>query len=608
MKLSLLTFSIIPDGMSKQVDAETLCRICGENAIPRIDLMDRELELYGAAELKAAMEKNGIACGSLITSIDFLDHPDDADGALRTALENCRHMGTDTLMIVPGWGKGSREPLPERSRNEMMEKAVRFFRGAVAEAELFGLTVGLEDTPQADKPFCTISEMRELMTRVPGLRLILDTGNILVGDPQADLLAYYQELKQYITRIHLKDVVKGNHAGTEVCVDGEKIAPVVTGSGILPMREFLGCLKEDGYDGDLCIEYAAPKDVHGLDHAKAVAPYTDYIRDVWEGQHVQSPCMTIHGVSKPVSRIFFGTAIMPMLSGQDCDALLDSIYAYGVNAFDCARGYGLAEQSLGNWIRRRNNRERIVLLTKCGNSHPDGSVLVNRKVIEEELAQSLEALQTDYIDIFLLHRDDPNTPVGEFIECLNEQQQARKIRVFGVSNWTRERIEEANAWAAAHGLNGFTVSSPNYGLADQVRDPWGGNCVTVSGDRNRDVREWYAQNRMPVLAYSSLGRGFFSGKFRSGDYEAAKKVLDPYAQAGFLYPVNMDRLARCEALAEEKGCEVPEIAIRYIFGSEMAVCAVVSTTNPRRMKQNVRAALNPLTQEEIAFLETGVRA
>ena len=236
---------------------------------------------------------------------------------------------------------------------------------------------------------------------------------------------------------------------------------------------------------------------------------------------IRAPHTEIPGIDKPVSRIFFGTAIAPMLAGKNVNALLDAVMAHGINAFDCARGYGFAEKSLGRWVRDRNNREQVVILTKCGNVNRKGEVAVNRKVILKELAASLRALNMDYIDIYLLHRDDPKTPVSEIMETLNECKQAGKIRIFGVSNWTHEHIAEANAYAAAHGLDGFSVSSPNFGLARQVSDPWGGECVTVSGPENAAAQSWYAENRMPVLCYSSLARGFFSGKFRSFDYEGA---------------------------------------------------------------------------------------
>lgn len=74
-----------------------------------------------------------------------------------------------------------------------------------------------------------------------------------------------------------------------------------------------------------------------------------------------------------------------------------------------------------------------------------------------------------------------------------------EYRIFGVSNWTHERITEANAYARSKGLEGFIVSSPNFGQAHQIADPWGGGCVTVTGEENEDARQWYTDNQMPVL-------------------------------------------------------------------------------------------------------------
>lgn len=311
----------------------------------------------------------------------------------------------------------------------------------------------------------------------------------------------------------------------------------------------------------------------------------------------------IPGLSVKASPLFFGTAMGPLLAGEDTSlALLDSVLMTGVNAFDCARSYGKAEETLGRWMRERGCRDRIVLLTKGGDIR-NGVVEVNRRVILEQLSRSLEALRTDRIDIYLLHRDDPNTPAEEMIDTLNEARQKGLIRIFGVSNWTRERIEKANRYAEKNGLSGFSVSSPNFGLARQMKDLWGGGCVTLSGPENEGDRAWYRENQMPVIAYSSLGRGFFSGRFRSWDYENARRVLDPYAQKGYLYDENMARLKRCEALAERYGVTVPEIAMRYVFGSGMNLFAVVSTSSAERLKMNLRAADEPLSGKEIRYLE-----
>ena len=310
------------------------------------------------------------------------------------------------------------------------------------------------------------------------------------------------------------------------------------------------------------------------------------------------------GVAVPASRIFFGTANGPMLAGEDVSPLLDGMLALGITAFDTARGYGQAERVLGDWMKARGNRDKLVLLSKCGDLK-NGVVHLDRQVIEQELAESLRQLRTDHIDVYLLHRDDLNTPISEYIDTLNEAKRAGKIVCFGVSNWTVARIRAANAYAEATGQAGFAVSSPHYGLAEQVADPWGGGCVTVSGNSRAADRAWYAGNQMPVVAYSSLSRGFFSGRFRAGDYDAARKVLDGPAQKGYLCEGNMARLTRAEVLAEREGCPVAEIAVRYLFSSRMNLFAVLSTGSASRMRQNIAASRNPLCEEDVRYLEYG---
>lgn len=305
-----------------------------------------------------------------------------------------------------------------------------------------------------------------------------------------------------------------------------------------------------------------------------------------------------------VSRIFFGTANPPISTAQDSAFdLLDSVLASGINAFDCARSYGLAENTIGKWIENRKCRDRIIILSKCGDVK-NGKVLVNRKVIMEQLQQSLEALRLDSIDIYLLHRDDPNTSIEEFIDTLNEIKAAGKIKVFGVSNWRYQRIEAANNYAKSKNLTGLQVSSPNYGLALQIKDLWGGGCVTISGSENEAARSWYIENQMPVIAYSSLGRGFFSGRFKAGDYESARLYLDTFAQKGYLYEENMQRLRRAEEVAKKYNVSVPEIAMRYVFSSQMNIFAIISTTSIKRLQMNIQAVNNPLNLNDVKYLES----
>lgn len=311
----------------------------------------------------------------------------------------------------------------------------------------------------------------------------------------------------------------------------------------------------------------------------------------------------IPGVEQEVSRIFLGTASAPFNEGGDGSELLEAALEQGMNAIDTARVYGKAENSLGRWLERDGNRQRVVLLSKCGHPSPLGIRRVNAREMRKDLETSLEALHTDCIDIYLLHRDDPSVPVGEIMETFAAMREEGRIRVFGGSNWRWERIREANAYAKEHGLPPMTVSSPQYGLASQVLDPWGGDCVSISGPAAEADRAWYREEQMPIVAYSSLGRGMMSGRFRSDDPKGAKAVMDTFARKGFLHPENMERLARCEKLAESKGCSVPQIAMSWIFRRGLNVFAVVSCSRPERLQQNAEALEIPLTEAECAWLD-----
>lgn len=312
---------------------------------------------------------------------------------------------------------------------------------------------------------------------------------------------------------------------------------------------------------------------------------------------------TISGINRPLSRIVFGCAIAPMLRGENVNGLLDEVYAQEITVFDTAENYGLSEMSLGQWMKDRKNREQLVLITK--GCHPyDGKERVTVEDLKHDLEQSFERLGTDYIDIYFLHRDDPKMEVGPLVELLNEYHREGRLGAFGGSNWTHGRIAEANRYASAHGLIPFTVSSPNYGLCNQVCDPWGGGPggITISGQQNAEARAWYVENGIPVFAYSSLGRGMFSGRVKSNRPEEAKQILDPFAVKGYCYPENFERLARAEKLASEKNCTVPQIALAWVLNQEIQVFPLASARSGERMAENVRALDISLSWEELAWL------
>ena len=324
----------------------------------------------------------------------------------------------------------------------------------------------------------------------------------------------------------------------------------------------------------------------------------------------------IDRVDKPVSRIVFGTANPVLFTafrsvyGESPDfkerldaafALLDGVYAEGVNCFDSADHYG--EEPLGEWLEARGLRDKVVILTK-GAHHNRWRRRVTDFDILHDVHNSLAKLKTDKLDLYMLHRDDPSAAVGPLMDALNRCYDEGKLGAFGVSNWTIPRIEEANEYAARHGMQPYTISSPNFGLADQVRDPWGGGCITISGPSNRGARKWYAEHRIPVFAYSTMARGFFSGRVKSSDPESAKAVMDEPGLKGYACPENFERLRRCEVLAAKKGLTVPQIAMAWIFNQRaLDVYALVSTSHPEKMRTNVQAREIALTDEECLWLD-----
>ena len=307
-------------------------------------------------------------------------------------------------------------------------------------------------------------------------------------------------------------------------------------------------------------------------------------------------------VDKPVSRLFAGTMLDTMRDGQDNSDYLDQVYELGINAFDSANVYGLAEASFGLWLEKRHNREKIVLQTK-GAHHDQFHKRVTPYYIEADVHTSLARLRTDYIDIYLLHRDDETKEVGPIVEKLNQLLEEGLIRSFGGSNWTHRRVAEANAYAESHGLRGFTAVSPYYGLAIQHADPFGGNCIGISGPENAEARAYYKEHGIPIIPYSSIGAGFFSGRIKSGDPEGAKAILGRSTVRGYCFPDNFERLRRAELLAAEKGYSVAQIAMAFVLNQDLPVFPIVGSRRVEAMKENVEATKIRLTPEELAWLD-----
>ena len=293
------------------------------------------------------------------------------------------------------------------------------------------------------------------------------------------------------------------------------------------------------------------------------------------------------GLDKPVSRLVIGTvggAELPFAS-----IMFDEFFRCGGNCFDTAYIYGTSDNTLGQWIKNRGIREQVVILSKGGHTPH-----CNPEAITRQLLESLERMQTDYVDIYIMHRDNPEIPAGEFIDVLNEHQKAGRIRAFGGSNWSLERVQAANDYAASKGLNGFSTVNNNFSLARMIRPPWEG-CIASS---DPESRAWFTKTQLPLMSWSSTGRGFFVRGNRNDDH-TDQGLLDWYSDDNF------ERLERTKELAKKKGVEPINIAMAYVLCQPFPTFALFGPANLDEMRISLRSFDIQLTPEELKWLDLG---
>lgn len=310
--------------------------------------------------------------------------------------------------------------------------------------------------------------------------------------------------------------------------------------------------------------------------------------------------ITLKGLTVPVSRMIYGTAIQALMSGGDADEILNKALEAGITTFDTARSYDQSEDGVGRWVEKNGLRDRVNILTKGCNPDMTG-LKFSPESLRGELEESLRRLKMDYVDLYALHRDDPTQDVSVFIDTLNRFADAGKIRVFGASNWHHMRMDAANEYAYKHGLRGFAFGSPAFSLAEIVGDPWGGS-VHLSGEGKKDARKWFRENNIPVFPYSSFARGFFSGKFRTDSGLAPLDVLPPWTCEEYVCEANLERLRRAEQLGREKGWSVGQINLAWILKQDFICCPIFSPSTVAHMDENLKGLEIELTKEQAKWL------
>ncbi|MCC6731325.1 MAG: aldo/keto reductase [Chthonomonadales bacterium] len=303
---------------------------------------------------------------------------------------------------------------------------------------------------------------------------------------------------------------------------------------------------------------------------------------------------TIAGIDRPVSRLIMGTMVCTTDDMALTSRLLDAYVARGGNCLDTARVYagGRTESAVGDWMHARGNRDAIVLIGKGAHPKGDGCPRVSPDGIAEDIAASLERFRTNRIDLCLLHRDDPEAPVGPIVEALHAHREAGRIGAYGGSNWTHARIAEANRHAAANALAPFVASSPYFGLARPNEPMWPG-CVLL----DEAGLAWHERARLPLLPWSSQAGGFFSGRYAPDD-RSYPDVARVYFSDG-----NWERLHRARTLAGDRGLTPNQVALAYVLCQPLPVFPLIGPRAEAEIDDSLGALGVTLTPDERAWLD-----
>jgi predicted dehydrogenase/aryl-alcohol dehydrogenase-like predicted oxidoreductase len=297
----------------------------------------------------------------------------------------------------------------------------------------------------------------------------------------------------------------------------------------------------------------------------------------------------IEGIDKQVSRLVLGTMLEgAVLREPHGFALWDEFFRCGGNCFDTAHIYGggLNESTFGRWMKNRGIRDDLVIIGKGAHTpYCDPENLTSQLLI------SLERMQVDKVDIYMMHRDNPDIPVGEFVDVLNGHVQAGRIGIFGGSNWSTQRTDEANEYAKSKGLQGFSVLSNNFSLARMVDPVWGG-CIQSS---DPESREWFTRTQTPLFAWSSQARGFFVRADR--DYTADKDLVRCWYSDD-----NFDRYERVQKMAKECGVIPINIALAYVLNQPFPTYPLIGPANLYELHTGLPALDIELTPEELRWL------
>ena len=268
---------------------------------------------------------------------------------------------------------------------------------------------------------------------------------------------------------------------------------------------------------------------------------------------------------------------------EETHAVVDAALEAGVTFFDTAEIYGNgggSERLLGEILEGR--RDEVVLATKFAWEPGDG--LAEPEAIHRSIEGSLERLRTDHIDLYYLHRPDPEIPIGDTLGALDELVQAGKVRAIGCSNFSAEQLAEADRVAREQSTAPFTVLQNHYNL--------------LRRDDDEDVLPLCRELNLTYIPYFPLASGLLTGKYRRGQPapEGTRLAGREIEEAQF------DRVEALARFAEEQGHTLHELAIAALASTSGIASVIAGATKPEQVQANAAAASWQLSQDELDAL------
>jgi aryl-alcohol dehydrogenase-like predicted oxidoreductase len=289
----------------------------------------------------------------------------------------------------------------------------------------------------------------------------------------------------------------------------------------------------------------------------------------------------------------FGWTIDESTSFRVLDAFVDA----GFNLVDTADVYsrwkpgnegGESETILGKWLKRGGNRDKIVLATKVGMEMGPGKLGLSKAYIFEEVEQSLRRLQTDHIDLYQSHKDDPETPLEETLEAFTTLIEHGKVRAIGASNYSSDRLKEALRVSQDHDLASYTCLQPHYNLAERA----------LFEDSLEEVC-WDAG--LGVIPYYSLAAGFLTGKYRS-EADLSKSARGQNSKK-YLNERGFGILNALDEVAGRLGSSPTRVALAWLAARPGITAPIASATSVEQLQDLIAGATLELDEAAIELLD-----